>query len=45
MFLGKVNRNAESKSLLRFFDVEVREYEVTVSDNPGVKAGVAIEVS
>ena len=43
--MGKANRNAESKSLLRFFDVEVREYEVTVSDNPGVKAGVAIEVS
>lgn len=30
---------------LRFFDVEVREYEVTASDNPGVRSGVAIEVS
>ena len=34
-----------STNKLRFFDVEVREYEVTVSDNPGVKSGVAIEVS
>ena len=29
---------------VRFFDVEVREYGVTASDNPGVKAGVALEV-
>lgn len=36
---------AGSSNKLRFFDVEVREYEVTVSDNPGVKSGVAIEVS
>mmetsp|Transcript_39309 Transcript_39309/g.82664 ORF Transcript_39309/g.82664 Transcript_39309/m.82664 type:complete len:322 (+) Transcript_39309:229-1194(+) len=33
------------KNELRFFDVEVREYDVTVSDNPGVRAGVAIELS
>ena len=37
-------RDERSKKL-RFFDVEVRKYEITVSDNPGVKAGVAIEVS
>ena len=30
---------------IRFFDVEVREYEITASDNPGVKKGVALEVS
>lgn len=36
---------SERPSILRFFDVEVREYEVTASDNPGVKAGVALEVS
>ncbi|KAL7545642.1 hypothetical protein ACHAWF_018327 [Thalassiosira exigua] len=29
---------------LRFFDVEVREYAVVVSDNPGVRAGVALEL-
>lgn len=29
---------------VRFFDVEVREYGIAVSDNPGVKAGVALEV-
>ena len=34
----------ERSSSLRFFDVEVREYDVTVSDNPGVKSGVAIEL-
>ena len=30
---------------VRFFDVEVREYEVKASDNPGVRSGVALEVS
>ena len=34
----------ERPSTVRFFDVEVREYGVTVSDNPGVRAGVALEV-
>ncbi len=29
---------------VRFFDVEVREYEVKASDNPGVRSGVALEV-
>ena len=46
--LSRVNKNKprdERSRKLRFFDVEVRKYEITVSDNPGVKAGVAIEVS
>ena len=43
--LAKVEPAVGSSNKLRFFDVEVREYEVTVSDNPGVKSGVAIEVS
>ena len=43
--LAKVEPAVGSSNKLRFFDVEVREYEVAVSDNPGVKSGVAIEVS
>ena len=46
--LPRVNKNKprdERSKKLRFFDVEVRKYEITVSDNPGVKADVAIEVS
>lgn len=35
----------ERPTTLRFFDVEVREYGVSVSDNPGVKSGVALELS
>ena len=31
-------------SSLRFFDVEVREYKVTASDNPCVSSGVGLEV-
>ena len=34
----------EKHSTVRFHDVEVREYSLIASDNPGVKAGVAIEV-
>ena len=30
---------------VRFFDVEVRKYEVTVSDHPCVSSGTAVEVS
>ena len=37
------NTGASSLSL-RFADVEIREYEVTVSHNPGVKSGVALEL-
>ena len=38
------NTNSAGPSSLRFADVEIREYEVTVSDNPGVKSGVALEL-
>ena len=40
--LSRVNKSKprdERSRKLRFFDVEVRKYEITVSDNPGVKAG------
>lgn len=33
-----------SKPAVRFFDVEVREYPVTASDNPCVRSGAALEV-
>lgn len=29
---------------IRFFDVEVRNYDVVASDHPGVSGGVAVEV-
>ena len=29
---------------LRFFDVEIREYAVTASDNPTVRSGTGLEV-
>ena len=40
---------SEHKSLrknknLRFFDVEIREYSVAVSDNPTVRSGAGMEV-
>lgn len=34
----------KSSAGVRFFDVEVREYEVIASDNPSVLSGVALEV-
>lgn len=36
---------APASGSVRWFDVEVREYGMTVSDNPSVRAGVGIEVS
>lgn len=40
----KVRRNPQRSASVRFFDVEVREYDVTASDNPCVNGGAAIEL-
>lgn len=38
-------REKEKKSLIKFGDVNIREYEVTAGHHPGGRSGVPIEVS
>ena len=55
-FFGRINldddsdvkiskhKSSRKNKNLRFFDVEIREYSVAVSDNPTVRSGAGMEV-